>query len=162
MDVKLNAWGVASIVGTLIGRGVTDGYAKLPSMVEQWKSIAAGAFESEGDLADEPMWSWDASSTQELVERDPDAVSVRSEEEFYDADNERLMHEDDLGSGLTTISTEVSTDTDDIISAENLLISSQPNMGGMDMNGRVKMGTEQPEEQATSTWALCGLGSFFY
>lgn len=160
MDVNIDAWGVASIVGAIISKGVTGGYAKLPKMVEEWKSKAAGAFIRDTDMG-ESQWSWetDARSVQEIVRVDDDRRSVHSDEEFFDAGES-----DSEDSGLThtdTMSTETMTDTDSHLSVENVLISHQPGMEGMSSAGsRVKIGTEQPPEEPP-TWALCGLGGFF-
>jgi hypothetical protein len=64
--------------------GISDGYAKLDQMVEQWKLIAAGAF-LKGLPSDETQWTWDADaeSTQHMDMTgalDDDGVSVLSGE----------------------------------------------------------------------------------
>lgn len=144
--------------------GITEGYAKLGQMVEQWKLIAAGAF-FKGLPTEETQWSWDADaeSTQQMsAALHDDGVSVLSDEECYEPSLVKYKPVEDDDSGLGKTDT-MSVDSEGWISAESLLIMQQPAMHGMGTGDLIKLGTEQPQQQSESSiWGLCGLGSYFW
>eukprot|EP01134_Creolimax_fragrantissima_P000042 CFRG0042T1 len=83
MDVCINAWGVGSIVETIVINGIKDAYKHLNTMVVMWKAIAASAFQKQLDEL-LPAWDWDNMDKKEIVH--DDSLSLCSTESFYDAE----------------------------------------------------------------------------